>query len=343
MEVQWRGSRRDCRMMSSGAEQSVIPSTSASAPASTRGATRRVRLSNGTFGLLTTLPALLILAAGVGIPVVIALISSVQAGRLDQPDEIGNFVGVANFASAFSDSDFLASVWRMTWYLALSVVGQFVVGFALAIVLNSGIRGQRFLRGIFLLPWILPSAAVTLLWLYAFNPQTGVVNQLLEPLGLVDQNQVWLQDFDLAMPTIILFNIWRGFPFTLLVMLAGLQTVPREQIEAAMVDGASAVQQFIHVTLPTLRPLIALTLIVTMIWQAQSIIAIAVMTQGGPGQETTIATYYLYQEAFQRFDFGTASAMAVLTMVGLVLATMTLLLAMRGEIRKMFRGKADPA
>jgi ABC-type sugar transport system permease subunit len=251
---------------------------------------------------------------------------------------MGNFAGLDNFASALGDADFRASMWRMCYYLALSVLGQFLVGFTLAIILNGKIRGRRFFRGIFLLPWILPSAAVTLLWLYLFNPQMGLVNAILEPLGVVPQNAVWLQDFARSMPALLLLNIWRGFPFALLVMLAGLQTVPREQIEAALVDGANAWQRFIHVTLPALKALIALTLAVSMIWQAQSIVGIAVLTQGGPGQETTIGTYYVYQEAFQRFDFGTSAAMSVLIMVFLAIITMVILILSRGELTRMFRG-----
>lgn len=293
---------------------------------------RRRHLRDSEFGLIATIPALLVLSVVVVWPILQVLQMSFQDESLyTQREERGAFIGLDNYAAALSDPNFIASLVRLFVFVGASVIGQFLLGFALALALNQRLRGRGFLRGLFLVPWIIPSAAATLLWLYLFNPQLGMINHILEAVGLVEQNAVWLQHPDRAMLALIITSVWRGFPFHFLIVLAALQNVPAEQLEAATMDGAGVLRRFVHVTLPSIRGVVALALVVSMVWQTQNFVLIKVLTQGGPGNATTIASYYLYQEAFERFEFGTASAMAIVLMLLLVGVAVLILMLVRGR------------
>lgn len=293
---------------------------------------RRRHLRDAEFGLIATIPALLVLSVVVVWPILTVLQMSFQDESLYTPrDERGVFIGLDNYVAALSDPNFIASLGRLVVFVGASVIGQFLLGFVLALALNQRLRGRGFLRGLFLVPWIIPSAAATLLWLYLFNPQLGMVNHILEALGLIEQNAVWLQHPDRAMLSLIITSVWRGFPFHFLIALAALQNVPAEQMEAATMDGAGVVRRFVHVTLPAIRGVIALALVISMVWQTQNFVLIKVLTQGGPGNATTIASYYLYQEAFERFEFGTASAMAIVLMILLIGVAVLILMLVRGR------------
>ena len=286
-------------------------------------------LTDGRFGALCVLPALVILVAVVATPIVTVFVMSVQQRSLYLPPSAqGAWAGLENYAKALDDPQFAESLKRLAVYVGGSVLGQFVVGLALALALTTVIRGRALLRGVLLLPWILPSAATTLLWLFLFNPQFGAINYVLGGIGLAHRNEVWLGDFGRAMPSLIVSNIWRGYPFHMLVLLAALQAVPVDLVEAARVDGATALQRFRHVVLPSIRFVVALDLIIAIVWQTQNIVSIDVLTQGGPGQQTEVTTHYIYRYAFEKFDYGIAAAMSVMLMAILVGTSLLLFYAL---------------
>jgi multiple sugar transport system permease protein len=286
----------------------------------------RSGMSDERFGFLCVVPTVVILVTVVAAPIVTVFVMSVQQRSLYLPPSAqGAWAGLKNYTNALSDPEFAHSLRRLGVYVGGSVLGQFLIGFALALALNVVVRGRALLRGLLLLPWILPSAATTLLWLFIFNPQFGVLNYVLGGVGLAHRNEVWLGDFGRAMPSLIGTNIWRGYPFHMLVLLAALQAVPAELLEAARVDGATAIQRFRYVVLPSIRFVIALDLIIATIWQTQNIVSIDVLTQGGPGQQTEVTTHYIYRYAFEKFDYGIAAAMSVMLMMILIGASLIIL------------------
>lgn len=277
-------------------------------------------VTDRVFGLLCVLPSLAILAVVVGVPIVYVVMLSLQHRDLYLTEAAqGSWAAMSNYSKALRDPGFLHSLSILATWVAASVAGQFVIGFSLALLLNKLVRFRGLIRGAFLLPWILPSAATTLLWLYLFSPQIGPINYVLSLVELSRPGQVWFGDQTLAMPALVMTNIWRGFPFHMLILLAAIQTVPGEILEAAKMDGANSWQRLRFVVLPHIRFVVALDLIIATIWQTQNYVSVQVLTQGGPGDSTEVSTHYIYRIAFERFNFGEAAAMSVVLLAGLLL------------------------
>jgi len=275
------------------------------------GLSYRFRISNRWFGFLCLAPALLLLGAVVAVPLGRTILTSFQYYTLLDLAGSGRFVGLRNFQTVLADSAFWTSVYRTATFVFFALAGQFTIGFSLALLLNQRIRGRSWIRGAFLLPWILPSAETTLLWMWMANPQYGIVNWVLQRLGLIGNFQNWFADPALAMPALVAAVIWRGFPFHMLALLAGLQTIPVDVIEAAKIDGAGAVQRFRHITLAHMRYVILATLLISMIWLSQHFITVWVLTAGGPGDATETLAVHVYRAAFESWDLGIASAMGL--------------------------------
>ena len=185
-----------------------------------------------------------------------------------------------------------------------SVAGQFLLGFITAIVLNQSIISRNLFRGVLLTPWVVPTVVSALLWKWIFNQQYGMFNYILNSLGIIPNFIAWIGDPQTALFSVILANIWKGFPFHMIVLLAALQTIPTEIVEAAVIDGATALQRFRYITLPYLRYIIMIDLLISIIWTFQSFTTIWTMTEGGPITATTTLAISIYRTAFQAFDMG---------------------------------------
>jgi multiple sugar transport system permease protein len=172
---------------------------------------------------------------------------------------------------------------------------------ATALLLHTKPYGYKLLRALFLLPWIIPQAQITLLSIWMFNPEYGIINWLLGIKGML-----WFDS--IAMTTLIIINIYRGFPFTMIMLLAGLQSIPVEVNEAATVDGVSALQRFWFITLPLLRKVLVVLIISTFIWYMPHFMTIWTLTLGGPADKTYTLALAIYDMAFRSYDFGVASA-----------------------------------
>ncbi len=282
------------------------------------GLSYRFRVTNSWFGFLCLVPALLVLGAVVAVPLGRTILISFQYYSLLDLAGSGRFVGLSNFLRVLGDSAFWTSVYRTATFVFFSLAGQFVIGFFLALLLNQQIRGRSWIRGAFLLPWILPSAETTLLWMWMANPQYGIVNWILQRLGLIGSFQNWFADPALAMPAIVAAVIWRGFPFHMLTLLAGLQTIPVDVIEASKIDGAGTIQRFRYITLAHMRYVILATLLISMIWLNQHFITVWVLTAGGPGDATETLAVHVYRAAFESWDLGTASAMGLFWLLAMM-------------------------
>ncbi|GAB2896068.1 carbohydrate ABC transporter permease [Streptomyces mayteni] len=280
------------------------------------GPRRGERLSHTAFALLLTLPGLALLAAVVLYPLVAALNTGFFEQSLVEPGR--DFVGLRNYREALSD-DFWPVLRHTLVFTVGATVLPFLVGFALALALDSGIRASGFLRGLLLFPWVIPGVVVSFLWMWIFNANYGVLNGLLVRAGIIEEGVSWLGDPTTAMIAVIVTKSWASFPWMMVMLLAGLQTVPRELHEAASVEGAGAVRRFFTVTWPAVRGIAAIALLLEFIWNFQHFDTIYVLTGGGPAGATETFSVAVYQEAFRGFDLGRATALGGLWMLLLLL------------------------
>ncbi|MER7137858.1 sugar ABC transporter permease [Streptomyces sp. NPDC052071] len=274
------------------------------------------RLSNGAFALLLTAPGLALFAAIIFYP----LLSALFTGFFRQDLRLAGreFVGLDNFAY-WLDGDFLTILEQTLVFTVGATLVPFVIGFALALALNTGLKGSGFLRGLFLFPWVIPGVVVSFLWMWIFNANYGVLNGVLMKAGFIEESVAWLGQPGTAMLAVIVTKTWASFPWMMVMLLAGLQTVPRELHEAASMDGAGSIRRFFAVTWPQVRGVASIVLLLEFIWNFQHFDTIYVLTGGGPAGTTETFATAVYQTAFKGFDIGRATALGGLWMLLLLL------------------------
>jgi multiple sugar transport system permease protein len=212
---------------------------------------------------------------------------------------------------------------RSFFWVFFSVLGQFALGFGFALLLNVSWPGNRIMRVLVMIPWVMPGVSVALTWSLIFNGQLGLINDLLLRVGLPTQQ--WLASPNLALVAVIIANIWKAFPFVAVTMLAALAVVPDELYDAAKVDGASVLKRFRYVTLPQVRSVTLIVILLQVVWTFNYFDLVYVMTQGGPAQGTEIVPVLVARFAFQQLDYGLASAVAiVMTLFNILFAVLYL-------------------
>ena len=242
-----------------------------------------------------------------------------------------DFVGLANYRQLFSDSVFYTALIN-TLALGISpVVGAFLIGFAQALVLNEIKRNRGLLRGLALLPWVVPQVVVAFLFQFIYNPSVGVFNVLLRDAGLIRNFQPWLAHPSTAPAAVVLAYIWNETPFFMLMLLAGLQSIPLDIVEASIVDGANWRQRLRYIVLPSLRRIIAISTILMVIWNFNNFSIIWPLTEGGPVNWTLTFSVWVYREAFQNFDLGYAATIGVLWLLLLMSVTAIYIRALGGR------------
>lgn len=229
------------------------------------------------------------------------------------------FVGADNYQRVLTDDAFWHSLGLSAAFTGACVALHIVLGLALALLVNELRFARTALRIAFLTPWMVAPAVGATIWLWLLEPQFGVVNYLMQAAGLVRAPLAWLGEPLLAFASVVAVDVWRGVPFVMLLMVAGLQTIPREQYEAAAMDGASAWQRFRYVTLPNLRYLLVVASTLDIINTIRHYDIIGVMTAGGPAGATEVLPVLLYNTAFRGNRFGEAAAIGVL-LLAIVLA-----------------------
>ncbi|MYW62964.1 ABC transporter permease subunit [Streptomyces sp. SID8379] len=270
------------------------------------------RLSNGAFALLLTAPGLALFAAIIFYPLISALITGFFKQDLRLPGR--EFVGLDNF-TYWLNGDFLTIFKQTLIFTVGATLVPFVLGFALALALNTGLKGSGFMRGLFLFPWVIPGVVVSFLWMWIFNANYGVLNGVLMKTGLIDESISWLGQPGTAMLAVIITKTWASFPWMMVMLLAGLQTVPKELHEAASMDGAGSIRRFFNVTWPQVRGVASIVLLLEFIWNFQHFDTIYVLTGGGPAGSTETFATAVYQTAFKGFDIGRATALGGLWML----------------------------
>jgi len=228
------------------------------------------------------------------------------------------FVGLNNFHWLFQQQVFSLIFSNTVLFTVFSVLLHLLLGLALAVLLTSDIKPlwRTTFRGVLILPWLFTSVVVSLTWRLLLHP-LGVFNTLLSQLGLMDLSQPvnWLGEQKLALPAIILINLWRGYPFAMLMLLAALQSIPKEQHEAAAVDGANCWARFRYVTIPNIKPVVASVALLDTIWNFRLFDLVYLTTGGGPLNSTHVLATFTYQLAFERFEIGKSSAVVVVILV----------------------------
>jgi ABC-type sugar transport system permease subunit len=220
------------------------------------------------------------------------------------------FVGLDNYRTIFAIPQF-GTVLRvsLTWTLA-SVVSEAIIGTLVALLLNRSFRWRGLFRALLLVPWVMPAVVTAVIWRWLYHAEFGVVNQILAPLALYPEKHNWLGDPRTALWAVIVANIWRGFPFWMTMILAGLQAIEPEIYQAARVDGASAWQLFRYITLPNLRVVLTITSILSFVGNFNNFTLIYALTEGGPIDSTKILPIFIWENAFKFTRFGEAAAMA---------------------------------
>ncbi len=233
------------------------------------------------------------------------------------------FVGIQNYLKLFfGNPDFWPAFVNSVIFTIGSVFFEYLIGLISALTLNSQyIRGRNIFRAIILLPWVVPIIVNSLMWKFILTPNNGFVDQLLASLGFPGLLTVnWLGEVNLAMASVIFVNVWRSFPFYTIVLLAGLAIIPPENYEAAYIDGASLWQSFKHITMPGIKNVSMVVVVLHLISTFVNFDVIYLLTGGGPLHATEVLPTLLYRYAFENFDLGYASAIGVFILVFLLLA-----------------------
>ena len=238
-----------------------------------------------------------------------------------------NFIELKNYIDMFRDEYFLVSLGNNLLYTAVTVPGIVVFALLLAVAVNTGIRCSGLFKTMFFLPNISSMVAVGIVWAMLFNPTMGPINNFLRSLGIENPPQ-WISASDSALWSIMLVDIWKKAGYYMVILLAGLQSIPKQLYEAASIDGAGAVKKFFKITLPMLSPTMFMVMVLCIIQSFQVFDLVNIMTQGGPGRSTNVLVFRIYQEGFQKLQFGYASAMAYFLFLIVLIVT---LIQFRGQ------------
>ena len=259
--------------------------------------------------LIFVLPTVLIMAGLIFWPFVNAILLSTTSLNF-LSGETAN-VGLRNYQRLFSNSDYLLSMQNTIRFTIWSLAIKFATGMAIALILNSRLPARALLSGIMLLPWIVPEIVTALAWKSIYDPIFGGLNPILLGTGIIDRPLGWLSDPHLAMPSVIAVNVWKGIPFYTLLLLAGLKAIDQELLQAAEVDGANVFQRFRHVTLPGLKYVIIVVLLLSFISTFNQFGLIFLMTGGGPSGATRLYSILAYEKAIGSLQYGPGSAIAL--------------------------------
>lgn len=249
------------------------------------------------------------------VPVAMVIGYSVMDNVITNKNPI--FVGLANYTEILGDPTFHTAVRNTLVFTLSSVVAHLLLGLGFAMLLNTPLLGNRVkaaFRVIYVLPWLFTVAIIAVLWRLLLNPN-GVINYILTSTGITDSGIEWLANPSTALLAVTFINIWAGYPFYMISLLAGLQGIPKDLYEAATVDGAGGFKRFLNITLPQLKPIIVSMAMLDIIWTSQQFALIWMTTGGGPLNATEMVSTFTYKLAFSRYEFALASASAVIVLL----------------------------
>lgn len=240
-------------------------------------------------------------------------------------------VGPGNYTKLLRDPRFLPTLTRTLHFTAMRVGISIIIGLLVALVLNEASFAARVLKSLFLIPWALSFVVNGLMWRWMFNADYGVINAILSGLGIIDGYRSWLGSTDTALYAVTVADAWKAIPFVALVLLSGLQSIPNDIYEASKVDGAGILQRFWYVTLPGLRPVLLVALVIQTMWSIKAFAVIWVVTTGGPMDSTMLLNVYAYQHSFMFLNLGYGAAIAYVITIIILLLTLVYLVVLRLE------------
>ena len=280
------------------------------------------------FGLLFALPAVVYMLVFVGYPIMHNIILGFQDVEvMNFLRGQKHFIGFDNYVQLFHEV-FFKSVANTFVFTVSCLVFQFLIGFALAMFFNRKFSFAKPVRGILMMPWMIPMTVTALMFKFMFSTKVGVINNILTGLGIISKNIEWLTNQGIAMIPVIITNIWIGIPFNMILISTGLTSIPGELYESAAIDGAGPFQQFIRITLPLMRATIESILVLGFIYTFKVYDLVYVMTSGGPVNSTQLMSTYSYKLSFNNFLYSKGSAVAnallvILLLVGIVYLRIT--------------------
>ena len=254
------------------------------------------------------LPALVVLVLVLAVPLFYDIIVSFFDKSLKYQG-LGNFIGLNNYIQDLKNDEFTSSI-VTTWIFTIGVVSiEFLLGLLIALGLNNLGKGKNLIFTIIIIPMMITPVAVGLIWRLILHPQLGIFNYILSKFGV--EKIAWLGDSKLALPTVMFVDIWQNIPYMVLVLMAGLVTLPKEPFEAAAIDGSSCIQSFFRLTVPMMMPTFSVVLLLRAIMSFKTYDLIYVMTRGGPGTVTQVISYTIYNQAYRYLRTGTAASMSI--------------------------------
>lgn len=279
-------------------------------------------------GYLFILPAFVLLGVILGFPAVAAILQSFNVMWVTTPS-----FTVKSYVRLFHEAEFMVSAVNTIIFVCTTVGFHLLIGLGVALLLNVEIKRKNFFRVIAILPWTVPDVIGGLIWRFMFDTLPGIVNAVLLKAGFIMEPIDWLGNPNLAFPCLIFAEIWRGYPFAMLILLAGLQAIPKGLYEAAEIDGASKIKSFFYITLPNLKYMFVIALILDTIWECRLFGMVYSMTGGGPGYSSQVLSLLTYKHYFIFFNTSYAASIAVvLAILMLIISIPYLRMTMRREL-----------
>jgi len=278
-------------------------------------ARRRRRLLDNLVSYGYMSPTLVVMTVMMAVPIVMVIGYSFLNNVVTEKNPV--FVGIDNYVTLLTDPVFIGAIGNTFVFTFVSVASHLGLGLAFALMLNSTLIprfASSIFRTVYILPWVFTASIVVILWQLMLNPN-GVVNFILESLNLIDYKVEWLSDRDLALGTVTFINVWAGYPFFMISLLAGLQGISADLYEAAKVDGAGPISRFFHITIPQLKPIIIAMAMLDFIWNMQQFSIVWLATGGGPVNATETIATYTYKLAFSKYEFALSSTSGVILFV----------------------------
>jgi multiple sugar transport system permease protein len=228
------------------------------------------------------------------------------------------FAGFENYKTVIHGENFTKTLSNTVVWTVVSVAGEFILGLVSAIALNQKIKGRAIFRGFIIIPWVVPIVVAGMTWTWMLTPDYGIINFLLLKFGILDEPYFWLGEMNTALLTVTFVNIWRSFPYYTICILAAIQSIPKDLLEAAAIDGAGVFKRFFKIVLPQLKAVSFVLIFIHLIWTAINFDFIWVMTEGGPLNSTETLPIMIYRYAMKEYDVGSASALASM-MIGFMI------------------------
>ena len=268
-------------------------------------------------GYLILLPVFLTFALVIFFPTIKALLDSFSNLSLYNKQNPA-FIGLKNYVGLFTNSAFWQYVVRTFVLVFLAVGLQYVLGLALALLLNEELPGLKWAKSIIMIPWVIPVAAMVVMFNWMSTPDYGLFNMILSSIGLEEMTRYWLGDKAFAFAMVVLMHVWRNMPFYAMMLYAALKAVPKIQYEAANIDGANAWQKFKHITLPNIKYPSMIVIVLHVLWTFNNFDVIYLSTGGGPVGKTEVLATQVYQMAWTNYEYGKASALGIVMMLAML-------------------------